>query len=1036
MARSITDSQLILLCLDHLRDLRRNYSMNIEEMKEETGLDGDYITIAIWALSRCFAKPKELKFGLHRQLEQPPKHDDYNNNDGTLSVSSNMSSKNNFDSPARTPSRRGINSPYSLGIGSPSHYVRSNLTVDIKDHENLNADKNAIYNYLDRPLEFGNDPKFQHEAAHLAFIARKKEQAAVAAEAIKASGATSRSQAVKAAAAATAKFKEHPLSDKIFIPPLHDMEMEFLYKVKPTHSLEDIVTHAPSPTPHSRKTPNSIQRKIKYDNDTSIGTDRNNSLEESALAEQKCNEDNLNPRLWYEYEDAHYSNAQRFYPLNGLGCTPLTLMEVASSGISTLEVCSRAEAEDIIVKDEMFQQFLNAVTEKGFFDISELDITNAPVPIQTEEDADDFIEGETTYHEDKKVSHDGNAEADVGGGHLRKRPTLLALERFHAGVTTKRTFDMTNKEDKEEKERKLKEQEILDQRYRKVVMKFRTKLAQQAQDYIQEEHTEEEAHLDAVNHENKRDNDEAASNNNSDVEEQKEVMLIEVGEENVEIHHNQSRPERKRLHKVKKNLNFYSSSDSHDISKETSENEGVMSALSMKEQKGSTKSHHHPAIPRSSYDKSPGKSADRKHHSRNISASSTGSSIAKNDNNNISINSQNEMDDENSNHYPQEEINEAERLKARGNAEMQAKNYVRATEEYTMALNLVPNGPTSHVYYSNRAAALISMKDYNKAIRDSEKSLSLKPEYGKAHARMGLAYFLLGEFKLAMNAYELAVKYEPDNGTNRGYLEKSRKKYLAMKARKYKKEESKNDSDENNLSHNDSKEQEDLAGKPSRESRHSKNRSSRELDVQNKSRDHDSVRAALSDGNENTVVKANKKRDKRDEAQKQADRLKTEGNDYMTAKQYEKAINSYSAALRICPDGPTSHVYLSNRAAALCYLERYDEAELDAENSLTLQPDYGKAYARLGLSRYYLGDYKGSAEAYEVSLQYEPDNASSKSYFAKAKSKLSKSRQKRQQNKELKKASSFQLSRTKSYETTKSSTFDMRRTNSFQLPRY
>lgn len=125
---------------------------------------------------------------------------------------------------------------------------------------------------------------------------------------------------------------------------------------------------------------------------------------------------------------------------------------------------------------------------------------------------------------------------------------------------------------------------------------------------------------------------------------------------------------------------------------------------------------------------------------------------------------------------------------------------------------------------------------------------------------------------------------------------------------------------------------------------------------------------------------------------READHLKAEGNRQMSKKEYDKAIKSYSRALRLCPAGPNSHVYFSNRAAAMCYLERYEEAELDSERSLALQPEYGKAHARLGLSRYFLKDYGGAVEAYESALLYDPDNAASRSYLVKAKSKLDKTR--------------------------------------------
>ena len=53
-----------------------------------------------------------------------------------------------------------------------------------------------------------------------------------------------------------------------------------------------------------------------------------------------------------------------------------------------------------------------------------------------------------------------------------------------------------------------------------------------------------------------------------------------------------------------------------------------------------------------------------------------------------------------------------------------------------------------------------------------------------------------------------------------------------------------------------------------------------------------------------------------------------------------------------------------------------------------MNPTYGKAHARLGLSRYFLNDLPGAIRAYEAALKYDPSNAASKSYLAKAKIKM------------------------------------------------
>ena len=55
-----TESQLTLLCLDYLRDLRRAYD-DPRDMLEAEGLHADWLTLAIYALSRSFSMQGPLK---------------------------------------------------------------------------------------------------------------------------------------------------------------------------------------------------------------------------------------------------------------------------------------------------------------------------------------------------------------------------------------------------------------------------------------------------------------------------------------------------------------------------------------------------------------------------------------------------------------------------------------------------------------------------------------------------------------------------------------------------------------------------------------------------------------------------------------------------------------------------------------------------------------------------------------------------------------------------------------------------------------
>jgi tetratricopeptide (TPR) repeat protein len=304
------------------------------------------------------------------------------------------------------------------------------------------------------------------------------------------------------------------------------------------------------------------------------------------------------------------------------------------------------------------------------------------------------------------------------------------------------------------------------------------------------------------------------------------------------------------------------------------------------------------------------------------------------------------------------DLDEAERLKSLGNAYMQKKEYKAACSSYTQALKLSPSGPFSHVYFSNRAAALMSMKKFGDAIMDSERALALKPTYAKAHARLGLAHFLIGDYRQSMEAYTVALKYEPSNKSSRSYLEKAARRLA-------------NDGDNLTQASNNGP----IGSSFSVVS---------EWDKPSKSTGQGGFAAGVLSTERNL------------HDQKDAEKFKIRGNTLMASRNYSKAFDAYSAAIQLSRDGPQSHVYFANRSAALCYLEQYSDAAKDAEQSVRLRPTYGKAYARLGLSRFFLDEFEGAVKAYKAALEFDPDNAASRSYLAKAQLKLEKQREEAQ----------------------------------------
>lgn len=136
-----------------------------------------------------------------------------------------------------------------------------------------------------------------------------------------------------------------------------------------------------------------------------------------------------------------------------------------------------------------------------------------------------------------------------------------------------------------------------------------------------------------------------------------------------------------------------------------------------------------------------------------------------------------------------------------------------------------------------------------------------------------------------------------------------------------------------------------------------------------------------------------------EQLQEEAERMKGLGNKHMAAQEYTRAYNAYSAALQLSPVGPSSHVFLSNRAASLLSLKRYSAAAVDARRAVALAPTFGKAHARLGQALYFLKQYAGAVEAYEDALKFEEEDggnnsAVTRAYLQKAKEKLAKQEEK------------------------------------------
>jgi len=104
------------------------------------------------------------------------------------------------------------------------------------------------------------------------------------------------------------------------------------------------------------------------------------------------------------------------------------------------------------------------------------------------------------------------------------------------------------------------------------------------------------------------------------------------------------------------------------------------------------------------------------------------------------------------------------------------------------------------------------------------------------------------------------------------------------------------------------------------------------------------------------------------EQRAEAESFKGQGNAAMAKKDYSTAIELYTKALGLTPENP---IFLSNRAAAYSASSKHDSAVADAQAAVAIDPSYSKAWSRLGLAKFALGDTNGAMEAYKAGMDVE-----------------------------------------------------------------
>jgi stress-induced-phosphoprotein 1 len=103
----------------------------------------------------------------------------------------------------------------------------------------------------------------------------------------------------------------------------------------------------------------------------------------------------------------------------------------------------------------------------------------------------------------------------------------------------------------------------------------------------------------------------------------------------------------------------------------------------------------------------------------------------------------------------------ADALKAEGNKLFAAKDFAGAAYVYSL--------------YSNRSGAYASLKNFDSALEDANKTTELKADWAKGWGRKGAALHGVGNLVDAVDAFEHALQLEPTNAQAKSGLESVRR---------------------------------------------------------------------------------------------------------------------------------------------------------------------------------------------------------------------------------------------------------------------
>ncbi|XP_062518401.1 dnaJ homolog subfamily C member 7-like isoform X1 [Corticium candelabrum] len=326
----------------------------------------------------------------------------------------------------------------------------------------------------------------------------------------------------------------------------------------------------------------------------------------------------------------------------------------------------------------------------------------------------------------------------------------------------------------------------------------------------------------------------------------------------------------------------------------------------------------------------------------------------------------------------------AKAKKDEGNLAYSEGDYEKAFQLYTEAIDFDSSGA---VYYSNRAATLLMLEQYQQALEDCRQALYIDSKFVKAHFREAKCHLALGDVNSALRCLLKVRELEPNNKavepelttveTIREWKNEAMKSYdnhdfrkvvfcmskaiqLAPACTAFKIEQA----EANVLLENFDAAQHSLIDIMSRDRMNADALYVRGLcfyyqDLPDKATAH--FQQALQ------VDPDHKKSRQIIRQAKALNAKKEEGNSAFKSGDYDRAHQLYTEALQIDPHNRFTNAKLYyNRGTVLAKLQRFDESVVDCTEAIELDENYLKAYQRRAKSYMDGEKYEEAVRDYEL----------------------------------------------------------------------